>query len=84
MISENIAKQFIGRDIGFVRKENRRDVFTVGLLTEIKDNCLIIQFHGQLQVHDLSSVIAIKQLKGMQEVGKNANGRDVNIPSSNI
>jgi len=61
MIDEELAKPFIGKHIGFLRKEDHKDIFANGFLKDIKNNCLIVEFKGSIQVYSLENILSIRE-----------------------
>jgi hypothetical protein len=62
MIDEDLAKEFIGKYIGFLRKENNRDIFSKGFLRNVKNKCLIVEFRGSIQVYSLENILSIREI----------------------
>lgn len=62
MIDCELAQNFVEKYIGFLRREANRDIFSNGFLKGIKNNCLIIEFRGSIQLYSLENILSIREI----------------------
>jgi len=65
--------QFKNRKIGFyhisITNDMNKPKFSVGKVIDVTDSSLILDFHGQKQVYDLSTILTARELDRGEETG---------------
>lgn len=62
MIEREVAERFLNKTCGIVRNDNGKQVFSRGLITEVTNSCLILEFQGSQQAIALSAIENIREV----------------------
>lgn len=61
MIEKELLNKFLDKKIVFCWQNNQQKMFSVGILREVTDSSILIDFKGTAQVYDLDSIISVKE-----------------------
>lgn len=63
MIESEIARKFVGKLIGVSRRDNGKNYFSRGRLTEVTWSCLILERDGRTEIISLSAIENLREVK---------------------
>lgn len=55
-------KKLIGKKIRFTKVENGRSILLYGILKDVKQDCMVVDFKGILQIYSFSVITMVKEV----------------------
>jgi len=61
-MEKEILQKFLGKKVSLLVATDDRELFRVGTVQNVTDECVLILFHSALQAYALSCILNVKEL----------------------